>query len=48
MTAALHPAYILRQQGAAYEEARQSLVKDIEAARLRVIEARKAPKLTLF
>jgi len=48
MMAALHPAYILRQQGAAYEEARRSLVKDIEAARLRVIEARKAPKLTLF
>jgi len=46
--AALHPAYILRQQGASFEEARRWLINDIEAARVRVVEARKAPKLTLF
>lgn len=48
MMAALHPAYILRQQGAAYEEARRSLVRDIEAARVRVVELRNAPRMTLF
>jgi DNA polymerase len=46
--AGLHPAYILRQQGEAYDEARASLVKDIEAARLKVIEAKKEPPKTLF
>lgn len=46
--AALHPAYILRQQGPGYQEARQSLVTDIEAARRKVVEARKAPQRTLF
>jgi DNA polymerase len=48
VTAALHPAYILRQSGQAFDEARRSLVNDIEAARLKVIEARKAPRATLF
>jgi len=40
--AALHPAYILRQHGAGYDEARASLVRDIGAARLKVVELRKA------
>ncbi|MCL6519173.1 MAG: uracil-DNA glycosylase [Armatimonadetes bacterium] len=47
-TAALHPAYILRQHGEAFESARASLVADIAAARLKVIEAKKEPKLSLF
>jgi uracil-DNA glycosylase len=46
--AALHPAYILRQQGEAYDDARALLVADIEAARKKVIEARKEPPRTLF
>lgn len=46
--AAWHPAYILRLQGEAYDAARQALVDDIAAARLKVIEARRKPKLTLF
>jgi DNA polymerase len=47
-TAALHPAYILRQAGEAYTEARRSLVEDIESARKKVIEAKKEAPLTLF
>jgi uracil-DNA glycosylase family 4 len=46
--AALHPAYILRQQGEAYDASRRSLVEDIAAARLKVIEAKREPKMTLF
>lgn len=46
--AGLHPAYILRQQGEAYDEARATLVADIEAARKKVIEAKKEPPTTLF
>jgi uracil-DNA glycosylase len=46
--AALHPAFILRQEGPAYEDARRSLVEDIGAARRKVIEARKEPPRTLF
>ena len=46
--AALHPAYILRQEGEAYDAARASLVADIEAARKKVIEAKKEPPKTLF
>ena len=46
--AALHPAYVLRQAGPAFTEARSRLVSDIGAARLKVIEARKAPRTTLF
>jgi uracil-DNA glycosylase family 4 len=46
--AALHPAYILRQEGEAYEASRRSLVTDIAAARQKVIEAKKEPKMTLF
>ena len=46
--AALHPAYILRQEGEAYEASRRSLVTDIASARQKVIEAKKEPKMTLF
>ena len=46
--AGLHPAYILRQHGEAFDEARATLVKDVEAARLKVIEAKKEPPKTLF
>lgn len=46
--AALHPAYILRQDGEMYEQTRASLVADIMAARKKVIEARKEPNSNLF
>ncbi len=46
--AALHPAYILRQGGQAFLEARRTLVQDIAAARLKVIEVRREAKKTLF
>lgn len=46
--AGLHPAYILRQQGEAYDVARASLVADIDAARKKVIEAKKEPPTRLF
>ena len=46
--AALHPAYILRQDGETFQSARASLIADIAAARQKVIEAKKEPKLTLF
>lgn len=39
--AALHPAYILRQAGEAYEKAYRSLVDDLIAARERVKELRR-------
>jgi DNA polymerase len=46
--AALHPAFILRQEGPAYESYRRLLVEDIASARRKVIEARKEPPKTLF
>ncbi len=46
--AAWHPAYILRLEGEAYEAARRSLVADIAAARVKVIEAKREHKRTLF
>lgn len=46
--AGLHPAYILRQEGAAYDHARELLIADIEAARKKVVEAKKEPPRTLF
>jgi DNA polymerase len=46
--AALHPAFILRQEGEGYETSRQSLIDDIAAARLKVIQAKKEPPRTLF
>lgn len=47
-TAALHPAYILRQEGEEYARCRGFLVEDIGAARRKVIEAKKEPPRTLF
>jgi uracil-DNA glycosylase len=46
--AALHPAYVLRQEGEAFEMTRRQLSEDIANARRKVIEAKKEPKLTLF
>ncbi len=47
--ASWHPAYILRLEGEAYETARRELVRDIEEARKKVIQAKKEPqKTTLF
>jgi len=46
--ATLHPAYILRQQGAEFDRCRQLLIDDIESARRKVIELRKTPPTTLF
>ena len=40
--AGLHPAYILRKHGQEFEEAKGSLVHDIDSARKKVIELRKA------
>jgi len=40
--AALHPAYILRQQSTSYDGGKSLLVADIEAARKKVVELRKA------
>lgn len=48
ITAALHPAFILRQEGEYYESSRRQLVEDIGAARRKVIEAKKEPPTTLF
>lgn len=47
-SAALHPAYILRQEGEAYQTCRQQLIEDIGAARRKVIEAKKEPPASLF
>lgn len=46
--AALHPAYILRQAGQSYDGGKSLLIQDIEAARRKVIEVKKEPKLELF
>jgi uracil-DNA glycosylase len=46
--AALHPAYILRQVGEGFEQGRAYLKQDIMAARKKVIEAKKEPKVGLF
>ncbi|HEY3266835.1 MAG TPA: uracil-DNA glycosylase [Armatimonadota bacterium] len=43
ITAVLHPAYVLRQEGAAYDQAYDLLVQDIGAARRKVIELKKMP-----
>ncbi|HLJ56183.1 MAG TPA: uracil-DNA glycosylase [Chthonomonadaceae bacterium] len=47
-SATLHPAYILRLEGDAYQSARETLVSDIGAARRKVIEAKREPRMTLF
>jgi uracil-DNA glycosylase len=46
--AALHPAYILRQQGDSYASTRQTLVDDLVAAREKAKAARSEPKMSLF
>jgi uracil-DNA glycosylase family 4 len=46
--AALHPAYILRQDGEGFAQGRQFLAQDIMAARKKVIEAKSEPKMELF
>lgn len=47
--ASWHPAYILRLEGEAYNKAKEELTGDIEAARKRVVQARKeSVKTTLF
>lgn len=43
ITAVLHPAYILRQQGRGFDDAYKLLVDDIGAARRKVIELKKLP-----
>lgn len=43
-TAALHPSYVLRQMSQGYPEARDLLVKDIDAARKKVIEIKRLLK----
>lgn len=42
--ATLHPAYILRRQGAAYDHAYELLVSDIGAARRKVMELKTQPE----
>jgi DNA polymerase len=44
MMAALHPAYILRQHGTEFDAARASLARDVGAARLKIVELRKAAR----
>lgn len=46
--AALHPAYILRQAGETYDGGKSLLIADIEAARRKVVEAKKEPDTALF
>ena len=46
--AALHPAYILRQEGEAYDQAKQFLIADLMAARDKAKTAKDEPKMTLF
>jgi uracil-DNA glycosylase family 4 len=46
--AALHPAYILRQQGEEFDRARASLVADLTAAKEKAKQAKTEPKSTLF
>lgn len=43
ITAVLHPAYILRQQGRAYDESYSLLVQDLGAARQKVLELKRTP-----
>jgi DNA polymerase len=46
--AALHPAFILRQEGESYLRHRQSLVDDLRSAKERAVQAKSEPKLKLF
>lgn len=46
--AALHPAYILRQQGDEFTASRQSLINDLIEAKEKAKAAKNEPKLSLF
>jgi len=46
--AALHPAYILRQEGETYLKNRQMLVDDLRSAKERALQAKSEPRMTLF
>jgi DNA polymerase len=46
--AALHPAFILRQDGDAHQRYRQSLVDDLRLAKERAVAAMREPSRTLF
>ncbi len=46
--AALHPAYILRQEGEAFDSARKTLIDDLTAAKEKAKSALSEPKATLF
>ncbi len=48
VTAAYHPAYVLRLHGDSYDRARELLVADIAEARKKSIEEKGQPKMTLF
>jgi DNA polymerase len=48
ITAALHPAFILRQEGDAYHHYRRLLIDDLIEAREKAKAAKKEPKLSLF
>lgn len=48
IAAGIHPAYILRHHGEAYDKMRQTLVDDISAARLKVIQAKREIPATLL
>jgi hypothetical protein len=47
-TAALHPAYVLRQDSQGFESCKTQLIEDIGAARKKVIEAKKEAPPSLF
>lgn len=46
--ATLHPAYVLRQGGQAFKDARATIIQDIAAARRKVIELRREENKALF
>ena len=46
--AALHPAFILRQEGESYLKYRQTLVDDLRIAKERAVAAKSEPILKLF
>jgi hypothetical protein len=46
--AVVHPAFILRQEGAEYQRLRVCLIEDLAAAKERAIAAKSEPRQTLF
>jgi uracil-DNA glycosylase family 4 len=46
--AALHPAYILRQEGESYLNAKKSLIDDLRSAKEKAVQAKSEPKLSMF